>query len=54
MNDNKYLEKMKELIDDTDTESAHQKTDALLCALLHKLGYKELVREYRKMYKWYA
>jgi len=36
-----------------DTEAAHIDADALLCALLGKLGFVEVVQEYHKVRKWY-
>ena len=37
-----------------DTETAHAVADAVLCNVLDKIGYKKLVREYRKVGKKYA
>jgi hypothetical protein len=49
-----FVEKMQECINDGDTESAHANADVLLCELLIKLGYKDLVTEYNKVNKWFA
>jgi len=37
-----------------DTEMAHSKADNVLCDLLTALGYQDVVREYRKVDKWFA
>ncbi len=39
---------------DKDTEAAHGEADEVLCKLLDALGYREVVREYHKVSKWYA
>lgn len=37
-----------------DPEFVHIEADDLLCYFLEELGYKELVKYYRKIPKWYA
>ena len=37
-----------------DTEYAHVQADECLCILIELLGYKKIVREYKKIDKWYA
>lgn len=37
-----------------DTEDAHIEADNVLCDLLIHLGFKDVVDEYAKIYKWYA
>lgn len=37
-----------------DTATAHIRADEILCELLRKLGYKEVVYEYEKVSKWYS
>ena len=37
-----------------DTESAHAEADEVLCDLLEAIGFKTIVKEYRKVSKWYA
>ena len=49
-----YIEKMEECIRNDDTEGAHYDADGLLCELLRKLGYNELVDKYIEVDKWYA
>lgn len=48
------IEKMKECVNNGDTEVAHLDADAVLCDVLTQLGYKELVDLYEKVKKWYA
>ena len=48
------IEKMKECVNNADTEVAHLDADAVLCDVLTQLGYKELVDLYEKVKKWYA
>ena len=48
------IEKMKECVNNDDTEVAHINADAVLCDVLTQLGYKELVDLYEKVKKWYA
>ena len=50
----KTKEKMKECVNNGDTEVAHINADAVLCDVLTQLGYKELVDLYEKVKKWYA
>lgn len=37
-----------------DTEEAHAHADRVLCELLTKLGYADVVDEYSQINKWYA
>lgn len=48
------VEKMKECVNNGDTEVAHLDADDILCDVLTQLGYKELVDLYEKVNKWYA
>ena len=48
------IEKMKECVNNGDTEVAHINADAVHCDVLTQLGYKELVDLYEKVKKWYA
>lgn len=48
------IEKMKECVNNGDTEVAHLDADDILCDVLTQLGYKELVDLYEKVKKWYA
>ena len=48
------VEKMKECVNNCDTEVAHLDADAVLCDVLTQLDYKELVDLYEKVKKWYA
>ena len=46
----KYLSQMKTCKNEVD----HEDADYILCELLEKLGYKELVDVYRDVPKWYS
>lgn len=37
-----------------DIENAHVEADDILCEVLLKLGYKDIVDEFVKVHKWYA
>lgn len=50
----KYIEKLRECVEDGDTECAHAAADGLLCDLLNELGYQEVVGVYMRIDKWYA
>ena len=47
---------MKEIAKDSiaDPERAHEYADELLCEILIKEGYKEVVDAFKDVYKWYA
>lgn len=47
------LKSTREVFED-DTEMAHIQADEIICAVLEELGYKDIVDEYNKIYKWYA
>lgn len=49
-----YIDRLKALQQDEDTESAHFRADDLLCMLLIQLGYGDVVAEYVDIEKWYA
>jgi len=49
-----YVQKMQGCVDNGDTEVAHGDADDLLCELLRKLGYNEVVARYYDVKKWYA
>ena len=49
-----FIEKMQACVENSDTECAHADADDLLCELLTKLGYKDLVEKYHEVHKWYA
>lgn len=40
--------------EDADIEKEHIQADEILCDFLLHLGYKELVDEFQKIWKWYA
>lgn len=46
----KYLEQMKQLKDESD----HDAADCILCELLEELGFDKIVEVYRKLPKWYS
>lgn len=45
---------MKKWTGPGDEEIAHREADTLLCEVLRKLGYNELVELYESIDKWYA
>ena len=47
------LQSLKE-IDHNDPEAGHAEADEILCDFLVSFGYEEIVREYKKIDKWYA
>ena len=51
-----YVELMNEQISvsERDEEMAHSRADGILCELLRKLGYSEVVESFKKVKKWYA
>lgn len=48
------LDELKLLQASNDTETAHYDADRVLCKILRKFGYHEIVTEYEKIDKWYA
>ena len=48
------IERLKELQEDDDRESAHMQADWIICNLLDDLGYTAVTKEYEKISKWYA
>lgn len=48
-----YLKQMKEC-SKYETEYSHIEADNILCELLEKLGYTELIETYQKLDKWYS
>lgn len=48
-----FIKKLVEL-QTLDPETAHIRADDVLCDLLTRLGYQEVVEEYRKISKWYS
>lgn len=51
---NESIHKMIEISSDDDEESAHVNADNLLCEVLRKLGFGELVNVYERVHKWYS
>ena len=47
-------ERMRQLASDADIEAAHGKADDILCEVLDKLGYTEIVDLYNSIEKWYG
>ena len=45
---------MIEISSDDDEEMAHINADNLLCEVLRKLGFGELVNVYERVHKWYS
>jgi hypothetical protein len=50
----KYCKQLKKLQISTDTECAHVDADDLLCELLNRLGFEEVVEAFNDIDKWYA
>jgi hypothetical protein len=48
------INKLKELQSTNDPEMAHGQADDALCVALMALGYKDIVKEYMKVPKWYS
>ena len=51
---NESIHKMIEISSDYDEEMAHINADHLLCEVLNKLGFVELVNVYERVKKWYS
>jgi len=51
-----FVKRMREIASRSkiDPEKAHGLADDLLVEVLRKEGYEELVKEYHRVYKWYA
>ena len=49
-----YINRLIELQKEGDIECAHSAADGILCEVLEKLGYGNIVKEYDKIDKWYA
>lgn len=49
-----YINRLRELQKEGDIERAHSAADGILCEVLEKLGYGNIVKEYAKIDKWYA
>lgn len=49
-----YINRLRELQKEGDIERAHSAADGILCEVLEKLGYGNIVKEYNKIDKWYA
>ena len=48
------VKRLQAEVENGDTECAHVNADDILCELLEKLGYKEVVEKYNEVSKWYA
>lgn len=51
---NDYLDKLETLKKRTDHYDAHLEADDILCEILTKLGYNEIVEAYHQVHKWYG
>lgn len=49
-----YIDRLIELQQGNDPECNHSAADGILCEILEKLGYGNIVKEYDKIDKWYA
>lgn len=48
------VSRLQEEANNDDTECAHINADDILCELLEKLGYKDVVEKYNEVSKWYS
>jgi hypothetical protein len=48
------LQRLGEIQQMSDKEAAHSMADEILCELLNKLGFEDVVKEYDKIEKLYA
>ncbi len=48
------MDKLKEAQLIEDSAEAHVEADEILCELLTKIGYEDVVKEYNKVGKWYS
>jgi hypothetical protein len=48
------VKRLQAEVENDDTEQAHVNADKILCELLEKLGYKEVVDKYNEVSKWCA
>ena len=48
------VKRLQKEVNDNDAERAHVNSDNILCELLEKLGYKDVVEKYNEVSKWYA
>lgn len=51
---NEMVKRLQVEVGNDDTEQAHVNADKILCELLEKLGYKEVVDKYNEVSGWYA
>lgn len=51
---NEMVKRLQAEVGNDDTEQAHVNADKILCELLEKLGYKEVVDKYNEVSGWYA
>ena len=54
MSPEEFAAKMLECEKNPDIEGGHARADDLMCSLLESLGYKEGIRVFTRMDKWYA
>ncbi len=54
INTEELITRLKGLQQSEDTETAHIQADWIICNLLEDLGYKDIVKEYDAIMKWYA
>lgn len=48
------VSRLQNEVNNNDKERAHVNADDILCELLERLGYKEVVEKYNEVSKWYA
>ena len=48
------IKKLQAQVENDNTEDAHYNADGILCDLLKKLGYKDVVEVFHEVSKWYS
>lgn len=54
INEDDIIERLKGIKARGDIETGHRQANAILCDLLRKLGFDEVVDAYEAVEKWYA
>lgn len=48
------VSRLQKEVNNNDKERTHVNADDILCELLEKLGYKDVVEKYNEVSKWYS
>lgn len=54
MNEQEAIDKLKKLQGGIEPEYEHSHADRVLCEFIETLGYPSVVKEWKKVRKWYA